>query len=52
MDDRGFLCRKCGSRRFRVVYTRAARGAKVVRRRECRSCKARITTWERIVGCA
>jgi hypothetical protein len=49
--QRGIRCRKCGCGRFRVIYTRAAHGAKVIRRRECRSCKARITTWERIIGC-
>jgi hypothetical protein len=50
MDDKGIHCRKCGSDQFWVVYTRADRGAQLVRRRECRGCKARITTWEREIG--
>ncbi len=49
-EQRGLQCRKCGCRHFRVVYTRAAWGGKLVRRRECRRCGARITTWERAVG--
>ena len=47
--QRGLQCRQCGGRRFRVIYTRAA-DAKVVRRRECRKCATRITTWERAIG--
>jgi transcriptional regulator NrdR family protein len=46
----GLQCRKCGGRRFRVIYTRAARDAKIVRRRECTRCGERVTTWERAVG--
>jgi transcriptional regulator NrdR family protein len=46
----GLRCRKCGSQQFRVVYTRAARDGKIVRRRECRQCGGRITTWERTIG--
>jgi transcriptional regulator NrdR family protein len=48
--DRGLTCRQCGWRRFRVIYTRAALGGKVVRRRECRNCRTRVTTWERAIG--
>jgi hypothetical protein len=48
--DRGLQCRKCGCKNFRVVYTRAAWGAKIVRRRECRNCGERLTTWERAIG--
>jgi transcriptional regulator NrdR family protein len=50
VGDRGLRCRKCGCGRFRVIYTRSAPGAKLVRRRECRNCKARLTTWERVIG--
>ena len=49
-DDRGLRCWKCGGQRFWVVYTRPARDCKVVRRRECKCCKQRITTWERAIG--
>lgn len=47
---RGLECRKCGSRRFRVIYTRAARGGYLVRRRECWHCGRRMTTREGAVG--
>lgn len=46
---RGITCHKCGSTRLRVLYTRP-REAHVLRRRCCRDCGARITTWERAVG--
>jgi transcriptional regulator NrdR family protein len=49
-DPVGLLCRKCGAREFRVIYTRAARDGKIIRRRACRQCGARITTWERMIG--
>jgi transcriptional regulator NrdR family protein len=49
-NDIGLRCRKCGQCRFRVIYTRAAQGGKVVRRRSCHQCGARVTTWERPVG--
>ncbi len=46
----GLRCRKCGDQRFRVIYTRAAVGGKIIRRRACRACGSRITTWERMIG--
>jgi transcriptional regulator NrdR family protein len=49
-NDRGLECRGCGCKHFRVVYTRPYRGGRVVRRRECRYCGKRMTTWERPVG--
>lgn len=49
-DDRGLRCRHCGCRQFSVVYTRRAWGSKLVRRRECRHCGQRVTTWERMIG--
>lgn len=49
-EQRGLQCRACGCRHFRVIYTRAALGGKLVRRRECRNCGQRITTWERSIG--
>jgi len=45
-EDRGLVCRGCGCRHFRVIYTRPVRGGKIMRRRECRNCGKRITTWE------
>ncbi|QDU44594.1 transcriptional regulator NrdR [Symmachiella dynata] len=50
-QQRGLQCSACGHQRLRVIYTRAAKGSKLVRRRECRNCGARITTWERTAGC-
>ncbi len=46
---RGLVCRSCGHHRFQVIYTRPSDG-KIVRRRACRSCGTRITTWERGIG--
>jgi transcriptional regulator NrdR family protein len=47
--NKGLECRKCGCRHFRVLYTRSRPG-KLVRRRECRHCGTRITTWEQAIG--
>lgn len=49
-NDRGLRCRHCGCGHFYVVYTRPGRDGKLVRRRECRNCGERITTWERVIG--
>jgi hypothetical protein len=46
----GLRCRNCGTQRFRVIYTRAAPGGKIIRRRACRECGRRMTTWERMIG--
>ena len=45
-DQRGLVCRHCGCRHFRVIYTRPAWGGRILRRRECRHCGKRLTTWE------
>jgi DNA-directed RNA polymerase subunit RPC12/RpoP len=49
-DGRGLVCRHCGCRHFRVIYTRPAYGGHIMRRRECRHCGRRITTWEKPIG--
>lgn len=49
-EGRGLQCWKCSGNQFRVIYTRRARGGKLIRRRECRGCRARITTWEKMIG--
>jgi transcriptional regulator NrdR family protein len=49
-SDAGLHCWKCGGQRFRVVYTRAAAGGKIIRRRACRARRTRITTWEKMIG--
>jgi hypothetical protein len=48
--NRGLICRQCGESRFRVIYTRARSGGLIVRRRECRKCGERLTSWERAIG--
>jgi transcriptional regulator NrdR family protein len=45
-EERGLVCRGCGCRHFRVVYTRAIIRGRVKRRRECRHCGRRLTTIE------
>jgi len=45
-EKRGLECRACGCRHFRVLYTRAAWGGRILRRRGCRHCGRRITTYE------
>jgi transcriptional regulator NrdR family protein len=45
---RGIECPRCGCRHFYVVYTRP-RDGQIVRRKECRHCGRRITTWERAI---
>jgi transcriptional regulator NrdR family protein len=44
----GLRCWNCGHRELRVVYTRH-RPDEVQRRRECRRCGKRFTTWERML---
>jgi hypothetical protein len=46
-EQRGLTCRHCGCKHFRVIYTRASWGGRIMRRRECRHCGRRMTTWER-----
>ena len=43
---RGLECPRCGCAHFRVLYTRRALGGRLLRRRECRHCGRRITTYE------
>ncbi|MEA3368728.1 MAG: hypothetical protein U9R68_11515 [Planctomycetota bacterium] len=49
-EKRGLEYRHCGCKHFRVIYTRLAWGGRILRRRECRHCGKRMTTWERPVG--
>ncbi len=46
-EARGLVCDGCGGRKWRVVYTRGRLDQVVQRRRECKGCGRRITTWER-----
>ena len=49
-DKRGLECRYCGCKHFRVIYTRPYWGGRIMRRRECRHCGKRMTTWEKAGG--
>jgi len=49
-DQRGLVCRHCGCKHFRVIYTRPTWGGRIQRRRECRHCGKRVTTWEKPAG--
>ena len=46
VQKRGLECPQCGCGHFRVLYTRRALGGRLLRRRECRYCGRRITTYE------
>jgi len=49
-QQKGLECRNCGCRHFRVVYTRYSADSKITRRRQCRNCGKRFTTWEKRIG--
>jgi DNA-directed RNA polymerase subunit RPC12/RpoP len=49
-DERGIRCRYCGWRHTRAVYTRPHWGGRIMRRRQCRHCGKRVTTWEKARG--
>ena len=44
-DGGGLECPDCGCRHFRVTKTVQGNGV-IVRRRECRNCGKRLTTYE------
>ena len=44
----GIECPSCGCRHHRTIRTRKTWGGKVARRRECRNCKRRFTTYEKV----
>ncbi len=52
INERGLRCRHCGCGHFRVIYTRPTWGNRIMRRRECRHCSRRMTTWEKAGGCS
>ncbi len=51
-DERpvGLECPDCGCRHFYVVYTRPTPNGRIMRRRQCRHCGRRITTFEKTGG--
>lgn len=44
--DVGLECPRCGCGHFHVLYTRATVANRLLRRRQCRHCGRRITTYE------
>lgn len=49
-DAHGLVCPRCGCRHFAVLYTRRAWGGRLLRRRTCRHCGRRMTTYEQPAG--
>ena len=49
---RGLECPDCGCAHFRVLYTRPAWGGRLLRRRMCRHCGRRVTTYEQTTATA
>lgn len=47
IGQRGLVCTKCGCRHFHVLYTRPVVNGRILRRRECRHCGYRVTTYEK-----
>jgi len=46
---RGLECPACGCKHLEVIYVRPTEGGHIRRRRECRNCGRRITTYERSI---
>lgn len=44
--DYGLRCMTCGCRHLPVIYTRSKPGGRIMRRRQCRNCGKRMTTYE------
>ena len=44
----GLECPHCGCRDLRELYTRQAPNQRIMRRRRCRYCGTRVTSWEKI----
>lgn len=49
-ETHGAGCPACGCCDSRVIYVRPAFGKKTMRRRECRYCGRRYSTYETVVG--
>ena len=47
-DQAGLACPDCGCQHFDVLYTRPANKGRLRRRRACRNCGRRVTTYEKI----
>jgi DNA-directed RNA polymerase subunit RPC12/RpoP len=48
--DGGLVCRKCGCRHFYTLRTEPASLGRIRRRKACRHCGHRITTYEQVGG--
>lgn len=48
--DRGIECPRCGCRHFFTTHTEPLRDGRIRRRKVCRHCGRRVTTFERING--
>jgi hypothetical protein len=48
--QKGIACRVCGCRHLRCLETRQAPGGRVKRRKACRHCGHRLTTFEKPYG--
>ena len=48
--ERGIRCRACNCAHFYTLETRRQPGGRIMRRKECRHCGRRITTYERAFG--
>lgn len=44
----GLCCSRCGCRHFWVLRTEPVRRNRIRRRRECRHCGRRVTTYEKL----
>jgi hypothetical protein len=49
-ERRGLACPRCECWHLRVIYTRRTAGGRFMRRRECRHCGKRVTTYEHSIG--
>lgn len=48
-EKHGIVCPECGGKTS-VYYTRNGPGEKILRVRECKTCGARVQTYEIVVG--
>ncbi len=46
----GLECRKCGSKKLWVVWTRRATGGRIMRKRKCKDCGHPKVTFEHEAG--
>lgn len=49
-DGRGIACKVCGCRHHRTLETAHTAKGSIRRRRECRHCGLRFTTYEEVSG--